>query len=263
MRLGWGTPLAFNPSSTIFSLGRKVQAKSDAPRPERVSDERGVYPSYQGETMEYLPLGLAGLLGGAYLVCSLAEFLLGLFERKPSAERGPTRRQAAGQEGRRLPARIAEDALPDAQEGSPVGTAKKPGILIAADHRLYRRMLQRWFCDHGFIVWVAADGREAVELHRAYAQDIGLALLDVCMPALDGPGTLVALRREAPTLPCCFMTASLTAKQEALLPAQGAAHVFEKPLLLREATALIWGFINQTGRDYRACGHTPGEQPSE
>jgi hypothetical protein len=31
--------------------------------------------------MEYLPLGFAGLLGGAYLVCSFAEFLLWLFER--------------------------------------------------------------------------------------------------------------------------------------------------------------------------------------
>jgi CheY-like chemotaxis protein len=212
--------------------------------------------------MEYLPLGFAGLLGGAYLVCSLAEFLLWLFERKPSAERGPTRRQTGGQEGRGLPALIAEDAPPDAQDGSPVGTAKKPGILIADDHPLYRRMLKRWFCDHGFIVWVAADGREAVELHRAYAQDISLALLDVCMPDLDGPATLVALRREAPSLPCCFMTASLTARQEALLGAQGAAHVFEKPLLLREATGLIWGLINQTGRDTRACGHSPGEQPS-
>jgi CheY-like chemotaxis protein len=212
--------------------------------------------------MQYLPLAFAGLLGGAYLVCSLAEFLLWLFERKSSTERTPTRLRKNGQEGRGLPGIIAEDAPPDAPGSLPVGTAKKPGILIAEDHPRYRRMLKRWFCDHGFIVWVAADGREAVELHRAYAQDIGLALLDVCMPELDGPGTLVALRREAPTLPCCFMTASLTARQEALLLAQGAAHVFEKPLLLREATALIWGFINQTGRDYRACGHSPGEQPS-
>jgi CheY-like chemotaxis protein len=212
--------------------------------------------------MEYLPLAFAGLLGGAYLVCSLAEFLLWLFERKSSTERTPTRLRKNGQEGRGLPGIIAEDAPPDAPGSLPVGTAKKPGILIAEDHPRYRRMLKRWFCDHGFIVWGAADGREAVELHRAYAQDIGLALLDVCMPELDGPGTLVALRREAPTLPCCFMTASLTARQEALLLAQGAAHVFEKPLLLREATALIWGLINQTGRDYRACGHSPGEQPS-
>lgn len=157
-----------------------------------------------------------------------------------------------------MPGIVAEHIPPDAPGSLPVGTAKKPGILIVEDHQLYRRMLKRWFCDHGFIVWVAADGREAVELHRAHAQDIGLALLDVSMPVLDGPGALVALRREAPTLPCCFMTASLTARQEALLLAKGAAHVFEKPLLLREATALIWGFINQTDRDDRACGPYAG-----
>jgi CheY-like chemotaxis protein len=204
-------------------------------------------------TMEYLPLGFVGLLSGVYLVCSLAEFLLWL------SERVWTRRPTDGREGLGLPALIAEDVPPDVQEGSPVAMAKKPGILIAANHRLYRRLLKRWFRDHGFIVWVAADGREAVELHRAYGQEIGLALLDVCMPNLDGPGTLVALRRETPTLPCCLMTASLTARQEALLLAQGATHVFEKPLLLRETTALIRHLVNQTGRDSRTCGHSPGE----
>ena len=138
---------------------------------------------------------------------------------------------------------IAEDAPPNAQHGWPVGATKKPGILIADDHHLYRRILKRWFRDHGFIVWVAANGREAVELHRAYARDIALALLDVCMPGLDGPGTLAAIRQKAPSLPCCFMSANLAGRQEAQLLALGASSVFEKPLLLRETTTVIWGLL--------------------
>jgi hypothetical protein len=51
-------------------------------------------------------------------------------------------------------------------------------------------------------------------------------------------------------------------RQEALLLAQGAVHVFEKPLLLREATAVIWGLIKPTRGDSRAFGHAPGEQSS-
>jgi CheY-like chemotaxis protein len=132
---------------------------------------------------------------------------------------------------------------PDARAGSYIGTAQKPGILIVADHRLYRKILKAWFRDHDFTVWVAAHGSEAIELHHAHAKEIVLALLDVCMPELDGPGTLAALRQEAPSLRCCFMTAPLGTSQKRQLLALGAARVFEKPLLLREATAVIWGLI--------------------
>ncbi len=37
--------------------------------------------------MEYVALGFAGLLGGAYLVCFIADFLLSLFDRDSAAER--------------------------------------------------------------------------------------------------------------------------------------------------------------------------------
>jgi CheY-like chemotaxis protein len=209
--------------------------------------------------MDYLLLAIVGLLGGAYIVCSVAEFLLWLFERKSSEDRCPIRVQTSEQEGRVLTALFSEDPGPVTQSNSYAVMGQKPGILIADDHRLYRRMLETWFREHGFIVWAAADGREAVELHRAHAKDISLALLDVCMPSLDGPGTLATLRQEAASLPCCFMTASLTAGQEALLLAQGACRVFEKPLILREATAVILDLIDRARSSPLAYGHAPGE----
>jgi CheY-like chemotaxis protein len=205
--------------------------------------------------MEYLPLAFAGLLGGGYLICSAAEFLLWLFERGSSGKHCAREAQPMLQEGGRLTSPSTDQPRPIPQPYSPA-PGQKPGILIADDHRRYRRLLEAWFRDHGFAVWAAADGREAVRLYQAHAKQISLALLDVDMPRLDGPGTLAALRQDGTSIPCCFMTPNLGSVREAQLLALGAAAVFEKPLLLGETTAAISGLINGRGR---LCeeGHPP------
>jgi hypothetical protein len=63
--------------------------------------------------MEYIPLAFVGLLGGAFIFCSLAEFLLWLFERQPSGGPCPSGTQPHGQEGSGLTG-------PDAERPGPV-----------------------------------------------------------------------------------------------------------------------------------------------
>jgi FOG: CheY-like receiver len=199
--------------------------------------------------MEYIALGFALLLPTAYIFCSIAEFLLWLFGREPSTERSSTKADARDQAISKLNSRFGVSLASDTLVGPQTSVAQKPGILIAEDHRLYRRTLETWFRDQGFIVWAAKNGSEAVETYRGHAKDIAIALLDVRMPGLDGPATLVALRLEAPSLPCCFMTASLADGQEAKLLAMGATSVFEKPLCLGEATAFIRHLINNSNHN--------------
>jgi two-component system cell cycle sensor histidine kinase/response regulator CckA len=59
----------------------------------------------------------------------------------------------------------------------------------------------------GFAVWLADGSDEALDLYRRHRDDIGVVLLDVLMPGLDGPATLAALRRENPELRHLFMSA--------------------------------------------------------
>src|SRR5437868_2708842 len=87
---------------------------------------------------------------------------------------------------------------------------------------------------HGFAVWLAADGPEAVELYRRHRDTIDVVLLDVQMPGLDGPATLTALREFDPGVLCCFMTGGPGRYTEEMLVGLGAATVFRKPLRLRE-----------------------------
>jgi DNA-binding response OmpR family regulator len=70
--------------------------------------------------------------------------------------------------------------------------------------------------------------------------------LDVVMPGLGGPATLLALRERDPSLPCCFMTGEAGGHTPAGLLALGARRVFPKPFRLDELAAELWRLL---GRD--------------
>jgi CheY-like chemotaxis protein len=105
---------------------------------------------------------------------------------------------------------------------------------VVDDEAAVRTLLDAGLRYHGFAVWPAADGAEAVDLYRRHAGEIALALLDVKMPGMDGPETLRALRAVNPGLACCFMTGDAGRYAEADLLALGAAHVIRKPFSLAE-----------------------------
>jgi len=123
--------------------------------------------------MEYLALGLAGLLGGAYAICSAAEFLLWLCEREPHENSYVRRARPSVQdevtslraEKLRPPARSAENAAPD----------RKRGILIAAYRFLHRKLFETRFRDPRSPSRSGADAEpEATELRRMHAGNIDL-----------------------------------------------------------------------------------------
>lgn len=80
-----------------------------------------------------------------------------------------------------------------------------------------------------FQVEVAGSGAEALARLRDLAPD--MILLDVMMPGLDGPGTLVALRQVPgmQSVPVAFMTAMLQPEEISRLQALGARGVIAKP----------------------------------
>lgn len=81
----------------------------------------------------------------------------------------------------------------------------------------------------GFTVKLCASGRAALDSVVGFQPD--LILLDVMMPGLDGPGTLVALRQlpDAATLPVIFMTAKVQPDEVARYLSLGALAVIAKP----------------------------------
>ena len=130
---------------------------------------------------------------------------------------------------------------------APLVRQRPHGILIADDEAEVRDVLHDKLRQEGFSVWLAADGQEAVDLYRTHRETIDVALLDVCMPGLDGPRTLVALQQLTPQIRCCFMSGYLGNHIEKDLCGVGAARVFAKPFRLDEVANVL--------RQLACCGN--------
>jgi len=94
-----------------------------------------------------------------------------------------------------------------------------------------------------FTVEAHASGHVAIDRAAAFAPD--LILLDVMMPAIDGPATLAGLRA-IPALagvPAVFFTAKAQPEEVARLRALGARGVLAKPFdpqALPDALRALW-----------------------
>jgi CheY-like chemotaxis protein len=115
----------------------------------------------------------------------------------------------------------------------------RPGVLVVDDEHLVRKMVQRGLERDGFDVWLARDGREAIDLYRRHTEEIAVVLLDVRMPGLDGLQTLEALRQLNPEVRACFMSGDTGAYGPEDLRQPGAACVIAKPFRLDDLVTIL------------------------
>ncbi|MBA3669162.1 MAG: response regulator [Sphingomonas sp.] len=83
--------------------------------------------------------------------------------------------------------------------------------------------------DQDFEIRTCASGKEAVLVAAEWKPD--LVLLDVMMPAMDGPTTLARLREQKETaqIPIVFITARTQAQDVERLKLMGAVALIAKP----------------------------------
>jgi len=160
------------------------------------------------------------------------------------------------QQGRKLIDSPVNERTETAVEPTLRESLEAPGVLVVDDEHLVRIMVQLGLERKGFNVWLAANGREAINLYRAHREDIAVILLDVCMPDLDGPQTLDALRELDPEVPACFMSGDTGAYELDELLERGAAHVIAKPFLLKDLTNILRLLANGAPADLLPSGRS-------
>jgi len=82
-----------------------------------------------------------------------------------------------------------------------------PKILVVDDSNAVRTVVQRTLCQAGYDVVTAADGLQAI--NAAKTERPQLAILDICMPFLDGYGVCQELKQMGKPwsdLPIIFLT---------------------------------------------------------
>ena len=102
-------------------------------------------------------------------------------------------------------------------------------ILIADDEPHVRKLLERYLSHHGYVVGLAADGLEALELVRQQTPD--LVITDVNMPNMNGFELLAEVKKDEGLkhIPVLMVTAEAR-KEDIVRAAQdGAAGYIVKP----------------------------------
>lgn len=128
-----------------------------------------------------------------------------------------------------------------------VGLAVGSGevVLIVDDEPALLKVLAATLKFHGYQVLSANDGREALHVIGQFTGTIGVALVDMMMPGMDGPATIRALHRADPRLPIIATSGLHIAGREQEALAAGAVALLPKPyaddqLLLAVRQALQW-----------------------
>jgi CheY-like chemotaxis protein len=104
-----------------------------------------------------------------------------------------------------------------------------PEILVVDDEPLLLRLLEVVLPPYGLAVRTAAGGQQALDLYRRHRDSIGVVLLDLGMPGLDGPQTLARLREIDPDVRFCFMSGYAAGYSPEELRVMGADRVIAKP----------------------------------
>ncbi len=107
-----------------------------------------------------------------------------------------------------LIAASAAGVVPSPSESGEDGGQEGAGeiILVVDDEPAVRAQVRRTLERAGYRVALAADGPQALALHRRLGPEVAVLVTDVAMPGLDGPATAAALRALAPGLPLVLMS---------------------------------------------------------
>ncbi|MGB9081646.1 MAG: response regulator [Desulfuromonadaceae bacterium] len=103
------------------------------------------------------------------------------------------------------------------------------GILLVDDELLIREMGQALLEEHGYQVFLAADGEEALEVYERERDHISLVILDVVMPVMGGKETLRRLTAAYPDIKVLISSGFRQDETNDSFIALGARGFIQKP----------------------------------
>lgn len=122
-------------------------------------------------------------------------------------------------------------------------------ILIADDEARIRRLVSDFLRRDGHTILEAEDGAQALELIETHRAELGLVILDVMMPRMDGFGVLAAIRAsdQGTPLPVMMLTARAEDTDELHGLEAGADDYVAKPFSPMVLAARVKTLLKRTG----------------
>jgi DNA-binding response OmpR family regulator len=110
-------------------------------------------------------------------------------------------------------------------------------ILVIEDDRAVQKALRRLFEAEGFVVEVAGNGAEGLDLFRAAPPSV--LVLDLSLPGTPGQDVCREINQAAPNLPIIILSARTEVMDKVLLLELGAHDYVTKPFSPRELLARV------------------------
>lgn len=120
-------------------------------------------------------------------------------------------------------------------------------ILVVDDESRMRKLVKDFLSKKGYIVLEAGDGEEAVDIFMNN-KDIGLIILDVMMPKMDGWETCKEIRKFS-QVPIIMLTAKSDERDELLGFELGIDEYITKPFSPKILVARVEAILRRTGQD--------------
>ena len=121
-------------------------------------------------------------------------------------------------------------------------------ILIVDDESRIRKLLKDFLAKEGYKILEAEDGEKALELFEENSKKIGLILLDVMMPKLDGWSVLRQIRQVS-KVPVIMLTARGEEQDELFGFELGVDEYISKPFSPKLLVARIKAILSRTQSD--------------
>jgi CheY-like chemotaxis protein len=112
-------------------------------------------------------------------------------------------------------------------------------ILVVEDEANMLRLLEGVLSKRGYQVLTAADGEEAIEVHRSHKDAIDIILLDLGLPKISGQDVLVKLKTENPDVKIVIATGYLEPDLSSEIERAGVKHFIHKPYVLDDVVKIV------------------------
>jgi DNA-binding response OmpR family regulator len=122
----------------------------------------------------------------------------------------------------------------------------KPQVLAVDDSLQTLKLLRFLLEDEGYEVIVASNTRRARQILESPSGRIGLMILDVMMPGMDGFDFCQQIRQEGERVPIIFLSAMRDTKSRAAGLKMGADDYVAKPFDPKELLARVAAVLRRT-----------------
>ncbi len=118
-------------------------------------------------------------------------------------------------------------------------------VLVVDDEDRMRKLIRDFLVQKGYSVLEAADGEEALQVFEENKNKVGLILLDVMMPKLDGWSVLRQIRQDS-SIPIIMLTARGEEQDELFGFELGVDEYISKPFSPKILVARVEAILKRT-----------------